>query len=939
MRKASMPSTARPGDGTVSFTSPTSLSSLSGEPADLPALPDAMVALGPGGSIVRVIGKAIVASRYAYPIEPGRIVEARMAVRRRANASDPSNDTIRFGVVWLDQAKNVMPGAVTVLTDLDTLTTASGRQSRVAYLSGSPASNSAYVAPAGAAYFRLFVFSYGLDGVTDIEVLQARDATGNIILPGVTSDFANRLAGQETLLAGPRLDVLEQAIGTPTTLTLLTVSTLSSKNVPANIQAVRTLGYFVPGDKGGATYQRVASVPAHGLYVTSADNAIWELAEVYPSVLQAGARTDGADAYAAFINARAYGRAKKVAFRVPGFSYALSADVALTTLDHFELDAGATFTGHTLTGGDLTAREVNSTPVPGNRAFVGTQDGTAPAFGPVDVGRLFPGKFVGMQRAIAAQFGTDFTGYHDHALATLGVIAVNTGSDASVMPIFTLSLAQVGNVCVTGGNSIVASQQNLPGIKAVCKEDDFQVGSGSTITGDSGGYLLNTFFPNSGPAVQTYGIFGGYWSAGAVHYVTSDTFIGLAPGAGSTMASLFNTGSCTYVSGAAGIFAAGAKARFQGTGGHRSDIYTDGAGFLHILSPGQPTVFRDNTDTSSLFTIGTDGALAVGANAVLGGTQMHVAGTGTTEGVSIGKFTDAQGYGAIEISVARGLVAGGASPNAAAAALKVWRNSTTLRSISTAGTINASGADYAEYERKRDDCGEIIKGQIVGFDADGRLTDRFDLAKRFGIKSTDPNMVGGDTWWLHLGTPPTEPPSYMPAPYQGTPHPGDIPPAAGPQPRMEILPDDATADDRGMAELKYRNAVAKWEGMTALLERYQADVAAHASEVAAYETAEAERRDAYQREIEAEHQAADMAFTAAYEEARATVDRIAYCGKVPVNVTGAEPGAWIVAARGPDGGIIGVVVSDDDVTERQTRRGRGWQVGRILDDGRAEVIV
>ena len=66
------------------------------------------------------------------------------------------------------------------------------------------------------------------------------------------------------------------------------------------------------------------------------------------------------------------------------------------------------------------------------------------------------------------------------------------------------------------------------------------------------------------------------------------------------------------------------------------------------------------------------------------------------------------------------------------------------RSINASGTINASGADYAEYENNG---GLVIpKGEIVGFKADGILTLTFAEAVRFAVKSTDPSYVGGDTW-------------------------------------------------------------------------------------------------------------------------------------------------------------------------------------------------
>lgn len=81
----------------------------------------------------------------------------------------------------------------------------------------------------------------------------------------------------------------------------------------------------------------------------------------------------------------------------------------------------------------------------------------------------------------------------------------------------------------------------------------------------------------------------------------------------------------------------------------------------------------------------------------------------------------------------------------------VGKNSTTSRSINAAGTINASGADYAEYMVKSASCGLVAPGQIIGIDARGQLTGRWTDAVAFGVKSTDPCMVGGDRWGQHLG--------------------------------------------------------------------------------------------------------------------------------------------------------------------------------------------
>lgn len=73
------------------------------------------------------------------------------------------------------------------------------------------------------------------------------------------------------------------------------------------------------------------------------------------------------------------------------------------------------------------------------------------------------------------------------------------------------------------------------------------------------------------------------------------------------------------------------------------------------------------------------------------------------------------------------------------------KNNTSGRSINAAGTVNASGADYAEYMTKSGDF-TIQKGDLVGVNAQGLLTNVFVDSVSFVVKSTDPCMVGGDVW-------------------------------------------------------------------------------------------------------------------------------------------------------------------------------------------------
>ena len=187
--------------------------------------------------------------------------------------------------------------------------------------------------------------------------------------------------------------------------------------------------------------------------------------------------------------------------------------------------------------------------------------------------------------------------------------------------------------------------------------------------------------------------------------------------------------------------------------------------------------------------------------------------------------------------------------NAAATCYKIAKISATGRSVNAGGTINASGADYAEYERNNGL--KIIKGQIIGFRHDGVLTTVFAESIRFGVKSTSPSYVGGDTW-------------------------GDED-VIGAKPNQPAESEDQT---------QYLSELVVWEEKL--------------------------------------------------ETARQLVDRIAYSGKVPCNVSGAMPGQYIVAISMPDGSIAGEAVTIPTFDQYRNAVGR---VNRILPDGRCEVAV
>lgn len=257
----------------------------------------------------------------------------------------------------------------------------------------------------------------------------------------------------------------------------------------------------------------------------------------------------------------------------------------------------------------------------------------------------------------------------------------------------------------------------------------------------------------------------------------------------------------------------------------------------------------------------------------------------------------------------------------AGAGIFCGKNSTTGRTFNAAGTLNASGADYAEYERNNGLT--IPKGSIVGFKADGTLTNIYADAVRFAVKSTNPSYVGGDTWGSEdkVGKRPDEP-QFVAQAYTGSANPGDAP--AAPDPVAE----DATQevlDAYAAALTAYESALA---AHAATLHTYTMDRTQHAASV---EVAKA----LFDSATYPEYERAKAAFEDRLESERQQVDRIAYSGKVPCNVLDTTPGGYVIAVDA-NGAIAGEFVADPDFAQYKKAVGR---VNRLLPDGRCEVAV
>jgi len=214
---------------------------------------------------------------------------------------------------------------------------------------------------------------------------------------------------------------------------------------------------------------------------------------------------------------------------------------------------------------------------------------------------------------------------------------------------------------------------------------------------------------------------------------------------------------------------------------------------------------------------------------------------------------------------------GGASFGASAAetVLTLASNSATGRSLNAGGTINTSGADYAEYMTKAEGCGPIAKGDICGVDRDGKLTKTWAEAVRFVVKSSDPNLVGGDSWGQSVGTKPTPPVPLAPEPI--APHP----------PAEFTAQEPVREEEESESDFAVRHY--QWEQVKATADDALVEYQAILSTLPA--------RHAQWVQASTAHDAATSAFEAAltdweaaFEAARAKVDRIAFCGQVPVNV-------------------------------------------------------
>ena len=437
------------------------------------------------------------------------------------------------------------------------------------------------------------------------------------------------------------------------------------------------------------------------------------------------------------------------------------------------------------------------------------------------------------------------------------IFTQNNGALAAGAGLVSDIVAETSNTSSFATNFIARNASGTTNTKLVGCEIDVEPSTGTTKGAGTGGLYINAFSLSAlGAAIQTGGIGGGSFQQGMVVNGISSDGAAYSDQAGLSCAYGLGLTNGTYSSAAIALNV-NKNIRFWGSS---------------ILLP--TDIAQDNDDHLNV-NLSKD---------------LLVTAPNNTEGNVIAAFRNATGNASVSAYITTAFGFSGTGT-----AMTVGKNSSTSRSINAGGTINASGADYAEYEFKNDACGVIEKGQIIGFDVDGKVTDKFAESISFGVKSTNPNLVGGDDWFQE------------PSPVEPNYTPPDLVKPAYPTQSIRI-------EDSVSAE-----ALAEFDKKTA-----------------EYEAAMKEAHDFWKSTTYATYLSALAAHNQMQEFERQKVDRIAYCGKVPVNVTNAKVGDYIVPVAQSDGGIEAIAVAD--VTFEQYRLSVG-KVKRLLADGRAEIIV
>jgi hypothetical protein len=254
----------RPGDNPWLFTS-----SLTG-PATLCAPLSGLTVPMAYATAMRMTGASIVATRIAQDYDASRVYALRATYARFATPSDPSGDSVRVAIRWLDQNLNTV-GTDTAL-DTHSATAVEGQRTIVAQIKAAGGTTP----PTGSVYFRPYIQTFGSDGVTDILVMSLQDITDSgAYSPDLTAALA-RISSLETTVAtlnpltagGANGLTINDGYGMvpytemhPVVLRVVNVAALRAI-APTTAHDAATQGYYAPGDKGGCRYYAVTGAGA-----------------------------------------------------------------------------------------------------------------------------------------------------------------------------------------------------------------------------------------------------------------------------------------------------------------------------------------------------------------------------------------------------------------------------------------------------------------------------------------------------------------------------------------------------------------------------------------------------------------------------------------------------------------------------------------------------
>lgn len=637
-------------------------------------------------------------------------------------------------------------------------------------------------------------------------------------------------------------------------------------SIPDLIKYIRTNGNAAPGDGGHGDYKWVGLEPSHPGKFKSADGAWWELLPNNISIKQ----FTGTDT-ALFWLASQFAQGKEIS--VPDGNYVLDGDVSFPIETNLHFEYGAKVTGGKLINANIrydrqsvgaSATQIRLghmlTRAPNHRLEdFQTQWSVGSPY--VQMSELFMGAHVEFEQNSTASPN----GWPQAALVGSAVSADGNKDFPAGVHAYGWCLSDGGSVwgqnIVVGNGKDVTTAMSAP--RFLCGlEIDMQPSQGSTVQ-DGAGLLVNSFWcPVNYAAVAIVSDAGGAWGDGV--YIQGAKAAGINYANGATMVTGIDLSNATFSSGNA-----------------------------IALKPSQRVLFKDTAGTGggALYSTG-DGAFYARVS-----KQLNILAGSTGENTTVlDCLNDGTYHEFFKVSVG---LTGGA--NSAQTVISVAKNSGTSRSINAAGTINAIGADYAEYEKKSDISVVFEKGAIVGFDVDGKLTNIFSEAISFAVKSTNPNLVGGDDWHLAIGDAPVEPR------YTGFLEEWD----GGPEPAFNKMISIEENDE------VLRLWTEKRATFDALAQQHYQDW--NGSSYADYLVLKAD-------------------YTERLEDERVKYDRIAYCGKVPVNIHGGSVGDYLLPCPSDEGKVTGVFIAETDLSFEQYKISIG-RVRRTLPDGRAEIVV